>query len=153
MKTVQSIGYLISLISLGILFVVIVNLNTSYSCFSRIEKKHLESFATSCDQILEMVGHPKGVNTKVFPVECAQFPPEILRFRPLIVRINNDSVWVMFSGRKFIGTRCSVIWRRDMDNEMEWELVLSDGTRSRVLLRRSKNAEGSIFPGPESRVK
>ena len=129
----KNIGCSIVLISMAFA-VIIMHLNSSAVRFSRPDEKILESFITSCDQLLE-VELPQGVKFREIPAERAQFAPEILRFRPEIVRLNPDHVWVLFKGR------FAVIWERDTSNQMEWKLTLFDETRSRVLLKRPKDKQ------------
>ena len=128
----NNIVFLIVLISMAIA-VVIINLNTASLRFSRLDSKILESFALCCDRLLEEE-LPKGTKSREIPADRVQFTPEIHRFRPKIVKLSPDYVWVSF--REF---RFAVTFERDPISHMEWKLTLFDETRSRVLLRRPKS--------------
>lgn len=104
--------------------------------FSRLNNNILESFALCCNQLLEKE-LPKGMKLKEISADSVQFAPEIHRFRPKIIRLSPDCVWVSF--RKF---RFAVTFERDPINHTEWKLILSDETRSRVLLKQPNPEQG-----------
>ena len=129
----KNIGYLIVFMSVAFAS-VIIHFNSPFVRFSRLNEKTFDTFIESCDRLLDEE-LPKGTRFREISAASVQFAPEIQRFRPEIVRISPDHVWVLFKGR------FAVIWERDTGNQMEWKLTLFAETRNLVLLRRTKSKQ------------